>query len=188
MEGNRRQINDVRALARGLPSMAALRLAGQSVKLLTCEGRRPVLTTGGTIRIGRLAVRAITAGVEIGAAPGGTLVIGDHVFVNQGSSIVAHLRVEIGDYVHIGDFVAILDSNFHAVAPGEEVVTEPISIGSGAWIGRNVLILPGSVVGEHAVVGAGSLVNGVIPPATVAAGSPARVLRRFEVPDGWRRA
>lgn len=53
-----------------------------------------------------------------------------------------------------------------------------IIIGNDVWIGRESLILPGAKIGDGAIIGARSVVGGVIPPYTVAAGSPARVLRK----------
>ena len=49
------------------------------------------------------------------------------------------------------------------------------------------VILPGVTIGDHAVIGAGSIVSSDIPPRSVAAGVPARVVRTFECPDDWRR-
>jgi acetyltransferase-like isoleucine patch superfamily enzyme len=53
----------------------------------------------------------------------------------------------------------------------------PVRIGSGSWIGHGSVILPGADVGEHVVIGANSVVTGVIPDYTVAVGAPARVIK-----------
>jgi maltose O-acetyltransferase len=55
------------------------------------------------------------------------------------------------------------------------------------WLGRSVIVLPGSKIGDHTVVAAGSIVKGDLPPRVLAAGNPARVVRELNVPDGWRR-
>jgi len=57
---------------------------------------------------------------------------------------------------------------------------KPVRIGRGSWLGYGTVVLPGSDIGEHVVVGANSVVTGVIPSFSVAVGSPARVVRRFE--------
>lgn len=57
------------------------------------------------------------------------------------------------------------------------VRTAPIAIGDDAWLGAQVVILPGVTIGEGAVVGAGAVVVEDVPPYTVVAGVPARVIR-----------
>ena len=54
-----------------------------------------------------------------------------------------------------------------------------ITIEDGAWIGNNVIILPGVTIGRKSIIGAGSVVTRSIPPYCIAAGSPAKVIRRF---------
>ncbi len=61
--------------------------------------------------------------------------------------------------------------------------TAPIVVGEDAFIGARALVLPGVTVGARAVVGAGSVVTRDVPPATVVAGNPARVLGRRGSPD-----
>jgi|GEM_PF-6224010 len=56
---------------------------------------------------------------------------------------------------------------------------QPIVIGDGAWLGAGVIVLPGRRIGRGAVVGAGSVVTKDIPPDTVWAGNPARMLREL---------
>jgi acetyltransferase-like isoleucine patch superfamily enzyme len=65
---------------------------------------------------------------------------------------------------------------------------KPVRIGSGSWIGHGAVVLPGAYIGEHVVVGAGSVVTGKVPDYCVAVGSPARVIRRYDLADpdrGW---
>ncbi|MSY06616.1 MAG: acyltransferase, partial [Actinobacteria bacterium] len=61
----------------------------------------------------------------------------------------------------------------------------PVSIGAGSWLGHGTIVLPGAHIGEHVVIGAGSVVTGVIPDRCVAVGNPARVIRRWEPGSGW---
>ena len=58
-------------------------------------------------------------------------------------------------------------------------------IGSGSWLGANVIILPGTQIGEHVVVAAGAVVRGEIPDHCVVAGVPAKIVRRFVAGQGW---
>lgn len=54
-----------------------------------------------------------------------------------------------------------------------------VKIGDDVWIGANVVITAGAEIGAHSVIGAGSVVTGVIPPGSVAAGIPARVIKQI---------
>src|ERR1700677_3198161 len=88
---------------------AWFRLRGVHSSLIACDGRIPVLYTGGTIEIGkRPIIRGRIARTEIGASkPGSVLKIGNGVLINQGVSLVATSYVEIGDDCAIGNFVTI---------------------------------------------------------------------------------
>ena len=55
----------------------------------------------------------------------------------------------------------------------------PISIGRGCWIGQNVTVLPGVTLGDNVIVGAGSIVTSSFPSNVIIAGSPAKVIKRF---------
>lgn len=59
------------------------------------------------------------------------------------------------------------------------VASRQVVLRRGCWIGANVTILPGVTIGENAVVGAGSIVTRDVPPRTVVAGNPARVIREI---------
>lgn len=54
---------------------------------------------------------------------------------------------------------------------------KPIHVGRKVWIGANALVLPGVTIGEGSVIGGGSVVTKDVPPNTVVAGNPARVIR-----------
>jgi acetyltransferase-like isoleucine patch superfamily enzyme len=173
---------------RSIICTAWFRVHGFRSSLVICEGRLPFLHGGGTVVArGRLALRGYVARWELGAIPGARLEIGERVFVNQGASIVASKHIEIGDDSRIGDFVAIYDTNYHPVDSRHETKCLPVVIGADVWLGRNVIILPGSRVGDHAVVTAGSVVSGEVPPRVLVSGNPAKIVRELTIPDGWRR-
>ena len=118
--------------------------------------------------------------------------IGDRCLIGKGSGIVGHFEIVIGDDVWTGHNVYITDQNH-----GYEDVTRPISkqsmpersvtIGDGSWLGYGAVVLPGATIGKHVVVGANSVVSGVIPDYCVAVGSPAKVIKRWDAELGWQR-
>jgi acetyltransferase-like isoleucine patch superfamily enzyme len=116
--------------------------------------------------------------------------IGDHTFINYGSSITAYKSVKIGRNCLLGHYTLILDRNEHGVEyrevlpPARQVVIE-----DHVWIGSRAVILPGVFIGHHAVIGAGSVVTRNVPANSLAVGNPARIVRRFDrasTPDSTR--
>ena len=165
-----------------------LRLRGIATKLVRCDGSLPVVYTGGRISIaGGLSVRGRTSRAEFGAHHGGTLTLGERVYINQGASIVASQEIRIGDRTRIGDHAAIHDCDYHAVDVAHPKRIAPVQIGSDVWIGRGAIIMPGVSVGSGAVIAAGAVVTRDVPAAVLVAGVPAAVIRQLEIPDGWRR-
>jgi acetyltransferase-like isoleucine patch superfamily enzyme len=71
-----------------------------------------------------------------------------------------------------------MDTDQHEL-PGAGLVVRPVAIEDRVWIGARAIILKGVTVGHDAVVAAGSVVTRDVPPRTVAAGVPARVVRRL---------
>lgn len=108
--------------------------------------------------------------------------IGDRCLIGKGSGIVGHDTIEIGDDVYTGHNVYITDANHGYEDPdtpiGRQFVDpRPVRIGAGSWLGHGTIVLPGSSIGRHVVVGAGSVVTGALPDFSVAVGNPARVIR-----------
>ena len=137
--------------------------------------------------MGRLALRAPRVPIALGADASGTLEIGDRVFINEGAQIVAALSIRIGPDCRIGDFVAIHDSDYHPVEQNAATRKAPVVIGRNVWISRGAIILPGVSIGDHAVIGAGSVVVADVPARTLVAGNPARHLRDLAAADDWKR-
>ena len=118
--------------------------------------------------------------IEFVSHKGACISIGDHTFINYGSSISACKLIKIGRYCLLGHYTLILDTNEHGVELREAVpASAPVNIEDHVWIGSRVIILPGVSIGHHAVVGAGSVVTKDIPPNCLAVGNPARVVRQF---------
>ncbi len=135
---------------------------------------------------------SITAGMVPGQAmPTDPVVrIGSRCIIGRGSHIVGHWSIEIGDDIQTGPYVYITDQNHSYEDPDEPIGRQwpteaAVSIGSGSWLGANVVVLPGAQIGEHVVVAAGAVVRGVIPDRCVVAGVPARIVRRWVEGEGW---
>ena len=112
------------------------------------------------------------------------LKIGDHVGISN-AAIVCMKEIIIEDNVLLGSGCRIYDTDFHGIA-GEDrlneakIVKKPILISRNAFIGSDVTILKGVMIGEGSVVGAGSVVTKDIPPNQIWAGNPARFVKTVE--------
>ena len=118
--------------------------------------------------------------------PGGHLEIGDGTSIAGYCVLSAATSVSIGRKVLFARNVYIADHR-HGFERADIPVLEqeiadmrPIVVEDGAWLGQNVVILPGVTVGRGAVVGANSVVREDIPPRCLAVGAPARVVRELD--------
>jgi len=116
--------------------------------------------------------------IQKGAKIGRNCKISSHTFICEG--------VTIEDDVFIGHNVTFINDMYpRATAEGGGLQTEadwvcvPTFIRKGASVGSSATILAGVTVGEKAIVGAGSVVTKDVPPGTIVAGNPARVLRKI---------
>lgn len=112
---------------------------------------------------------------NIWAAPGGPIMIGDDVLLGPGVCVIAS-----NHGIHAGELIRMQE--------GEDA---PIVIGNDVWIGANACVLAGVEIGAGSVIGAGAVVTRNLPPNTVCAGVPAKVIRtRTERPvpaqAAWR--
>jgi UDP-2-acetamido-3-amino-2,3-dideoxy-glucuronate N-acetyltransferase len=117
--------------------------------------------------------------IQRGAKVGSRVKISSHTFICEG--------VQIEDHVFVGHGVTFTNDRFpRAVTADGELQTAadwavvPTVVRRGASIGSGSTILCGIEIGEHAIVGAGSVVTANVPPRTIVAGNPARVLRAVE--------
>jgi len=142
-----------------------------------CEVSAPVRTAVGD---GFHADRSC----RIHAHDSGEINIGDRVSISSNVIIGASCRgsIAIGDDVLIGPNVVLRASN-HEFSSSDVPINRQghtggvICIGDDVWIGANSTVLCGSTIGSGSIIGAGSVVRGEIPPNSLAAGVPARVIR-----------
>jgi len=143
---------------------------------------------GGLLSIGTsCSFRSFRLRHRITVKKNGELRFGNNLYLNDGVCICASQSIRIGDYTKIGDMTSIYDTNFHQILPDEPPRQAPVIIGKNVWIGANSMILAGSTIGDHTVIAAGSIVTGEIPAKSLAAGSPAIVVKTINVPDNWVR-
>lgn len=122
--------------------------------------------------------------------PGATISIGDDTGIS-GGSICAATVVSIGSGCLIGANVTITDTDFHPVDDvGRRYLPLPsprpqdaVRIGDDVFIGTGAVVLPGSTIGDHAVIGANAVVKGVVQPGEIVAGNPARAVRHLRSDD-----
>jgi acetyltransferase-like isoleucine patch superfamily enzyme len=119
------------------------------------------------------------------------LKIGARTMIGHHAHIVATKRVEFGESVLTADGIFVADNRHRFEDPGVPVRDQglvqlaEVTIGDGSWLGENVCIL-GASVGRHCVIAANSVVTRDIPDFCVAAGAPARVVKRYcEERCGW---
>jgi acetyltransferase-like isoleucine patch superfamily enzyme len=117
--------------------------------------------------------------------PGPLIELHDRVRINQTSvtavlSVVIEEDVDIARGAYISDHSHGFDDPSIPIRDQPLIRVAPVRIGRGAWLGQNVVVLPGVTIGAGAVIGANSVVRDDVPARTIAAGTPARLIRRLE--------
>ena len=112
----------------------------------------------------------------------GDVIIGDHTRIGLHNTIIG--PVDIGNHVNLaqGITVTALNHNFSDTnkrIDEQGVSTNPVTIEDDVWIGANAVILPGVTIGEHCVVAAGAVVTKDVPPHSLVAGIPAKVIKKI---------
>jgi len=111
------------------------------------------------------------------------LSIGRQCWFNVGCFFDLGSTISVGENVSFGHDVIVLTSS-HVIGPSSGRAAglryKPVVIGNGAWLGARCTILPGVRVGAGAIVAAGAVVHADVPPDTLVAGVPARVVRQLD--------
>ena len=112
----------------------------------------------------------------------GDVVIGDHTRVGLHNTVIG--PVTIGSHVNLAQGITItaLNHNFGDKSQridSQGVSTNPVILGDDIWIGANAVVLPGVSIGNHAVVAAGAVVTKDVPPHSLVAGVPAKIIKEI---------
>jgi acetyltransferase-like isoleucine patch superfamily enzyme len=138
----------------------------------------------GRLEIGEHAL--LEPHVWLTAPAPGRIRIGAGTFLNLCVMVAAVELVEIGDHCMFANGCFVTDGNHRFDDPEKPVPWQgfsskgPTRIGDNVWCGANVVITSGVTVGRRCVIGANSVVTTDLPPFSIAAGSPARVLRTID--------
>jgi acetyltransferase-like isoleucine patch superfamily enzyme len=114
---------------------------------------------------------------------GGSIRLGNYVFIGPHAVVYGHGGVDIGDYTLVAMHCRILSSEHEKPPIGHSIrscpdLLMPTRIGSDVWLGAGVTVLGGITIGDGCVIGAGSVVTRDIPAGAIAVGLPARVIGR----------
>ncbi|MBE6807675.1 MAG: acyltransferase [Ruminococcaceae bacterium] len=141
-------------------------------------------------------------GCILSAQFGGKITIGNNVYIGGSTALQCKESITIGNNVIIANNAMLIDNNNHPSSPEmrlkmsqcddyihdrlwswEVADSAPIVIRDNVWIGRDTRILKGVTVGEGSIVALGAVVTHDVPPYTVVAGNPAKVVKELERPE-----
>lgn len=112
----------------------------------------------------------------------GDVMIGDHTRIGLHNTIIG--PVTIGNHVNLAQGITVTALNHNFDDPQKRideqgVSTKPVVIEDDIWIGANAVILPGVTIGHHTVVAAGAVVTKDVPPHSLVAGVPAKIIKQL---------
>jgi acetyltransferase-like isoleucine patch superfamily enzyme len=165
-------------------------------RFLVLRLRHPDVVTEGFVFLGRRVRVEVRPGygrivlgrwVHLGddnrlRAHEGTLRLGDKTVLGRDNTVNCYLDVEIGPRCMIADWVYICDfdhrvDDVRVPIKDQGLVKSPVRLGADVWVGVKATVLRGAQVGEGSVLAAHTVARGVIPPWSVVAGVPGRVVR-----------
>lgn len=129
----------------------------------------------------------IFPGIRMEAIGTGEIMIGDNCAIEQNVHIISHgKRLEIGDDTTISSnvFISNVDHEYQNVTKSvmdQPLIEKETHIGKGCFIGVGASILPGTMLGNHCIVGSNSVVKGVFQDNCVIAGIPGKVIKNYEL-------
>jgi acetyltransferase-like isoleucine patch superfamily enzyme len=148
------------------------------------EGELLEALDDGRLEIGEGSL--LEPGCWITMSPEARIAIGEGCFLNRNVMLAAKDRIDIGDHVMFANGCFVGDAAHRFDDPQKPITWQgftskgPVRIGSNCWFGVNCVITSGVTIGDRCVIGANSVVTEDLPPATIAAGVPAKVLKEIE--------
>lgn len=169
-------------------------IVGNNIQFATSSG---IVNTGCKENV-KLGNHGCSFGI-FQALCGGKISVGDNFFIGSNTYIQSKEKIEIGDNVIISDHVLIVDNNNHPtdyamrlkMSQCDDYMTDelwtwkyadskPIVIKDNVWIGKSAVIMKGVTIGKGSIVALGSIVTHDIPDYCIAAGNPAKVIKKLE--------
>ena len=123
----------------------------------------------------------------------GDIILGSHINIGFNCEVFSSSRVEVGDYGLFAAYTYVVGGGHDHSDLGAVMIDQPrpsrgVTIGRNAWLGAGAKILDGVTLGANVVVGAGAVVNESLPDSVIAAGVPAKVIKRREDVSAERQA
>lgn len=149
--------------------------------------RRPIYIRGKGISFGEGFTTGYCCRIELFGSKGETTLfvgknckLGDYVHIAASKSVVIGDDCLFASHIYVSDTNHGDNSSDPTIPPDKRPLSSsPVVIGNCVWLGEGVSVLPGSKIGDGCVIGAHSVVKGVIPEFSIAVGAPARVVKRY---------
>lgn len=176
----------IEEIAPFLPRKVIAETAASVLPHQTFNRTRTALLRAAGVRIGEHSLVLGPIRITGDGDPCSLLTIGHNTIVTGPLQVDLGAPLRIGDWVRIGHDVALLTID-HKIGTdflrSGTTTYGPIEIGNGSWIASRVTVLPGVSIGKSSVVAAGAVVTRDVPPNTLVAGVPARVVRALDGAD-----
>jgi acetyltransferase-like isoleucine patch superfamily enzyme len=123
----------------------------------------------------------------------GDIVLGSHVNIGFNCEVFSSSKVQVGDYGLFAAYTYVVGGGHDHSDLGAAIIDQArpskgVTIGRNAWLGAGVKVLDGVTLGDNVVVGAGAVVNESLPDAVIAAGVPAKIIKRRDDLSAQRQA
>ncbi len=144
---------------------------------------------GGRWRVVLLSIFGMKHGYRVNLYPSvkiwapWNLALGNYVAIDDNVNLYSVDQISIGTKVAISREVFVCTASHDITKPNRPLITAPIRICDGVWIGARAIILPGVTIGEGAVIAAGAVVTKDVEPWTVVGGNPAKFIKNRELKD-----
>jgi acetyltransferase-like isoleucine patch superfamily enzyme len=131
----------------------------------------------------RIGERGFIGRSSILSCKDGDIVLGSHINIGFNCEVFSSSRVEVGDYGLFAAYTYVVGGGHDHSDLGAVMIDQPrpsagVTIGRNAWLGAGAKVLDGVTLGQNVVIGAGAVVNESMPDHVIAAGVPAKIIKR----------